>query len=54
MTARELHGAGEIEPHTGDDGFLERNSVEDGLAEVCRREFGVPERIANVEQRAQA
>ena len=24
------------------------------LAEVCRREFGVPERIANVEQRAQA
>ena len=24
------------------------------LAEVCRREFGVPERIANVERRAQA
>jgi 2-aminoadipate transaminase len=24
------------------------------LAEVCRREFGVPERIANMEQRAQA
>jgi len=24
------------------------------LAEVCRREFGVPERIANVEQRARA
>ena len=24
------------------------------LAEVCRREFGVPTRIANVERRAQA
>jgi hypothetical protein len=24
------------------------------LAEVCRREFGVPERIANVARRAQA
>jgi hypothetical protein len=24
------------------------------LAEVCRREFGVPDRIANVEQRARA
>jgi len=24
------------------------------LAEVCRREFGVPERIANVERRARA
>jgi 2-aminoadipate transaminase len=24
------------------------------LAEVCRREFGVPSRIANVEQRARA
>jgi 2-aminoadipate transaminase len=24
------------------------------LAEVCRREFGVPERIANVAQRARA
>jgi 2-aminoadipate transaminase len=24
------------------------------LADVCRREFGVPSRIANVEQRAKA
>jgi 2-aminoadipate transaminase len=24
------------------------------LAEVCRREFGVPERIANVERRVRA
>jgi hypothetical protein len=24
------------------------------LAEACRREFGVPERIANVERRARA
>jgi 2-aminoadipate transaminase len=24
------------------------------LADVCRREFGVPERIANVERRARA
>ena len=33
------------------DGIREGVAV---LAEVCRREFGVPERIANVERRAQA
>jgi 2-aminoadipate transaminase len=34
-----------------------RDTIRQGvatLAEVCRREFGVPSRIANVEQRAKA
>ena len=43
-------GCGSVSP-VHHDGIRQGVAV---LAEVCRREFGVPERIANVARRAQA